>query len=117
MTGNTEEVRRGTECALACPVPEASVDTGTHDPDQPLLSNCAVSASLSDSVGEEVDLLKFLLPGLAGLTAEEKPRKILLEADLSALLLHYLKTLLTLYPQSRYLGTLQCGEGGGLSQL
>ena len=53
------------------------------------------------SSGNEVDLLKFLLPGLSSLTAEETSRKILMQAKLTSLLLHYLEASLALYLRSR----------------
>ena len=52
--------------------------------------------------GEDKDLLKFLLPGLSHLSAEDKPRRILLEANLPKLLLTYIEKLLPLHQSSRY---------------
>ena len=51
--------------------------------------------------GEDKDLLKFLLPGLSHLTAEDKPRKVLLKADLQKLLLAYMERLIPLQLSSR----------------
>lgn len=50
---------------------------------------------------EDKDLLKFLLPGLSHLTAEDKPRKVLLKADLQKLLLAYMQHLVPLHQTSR----------------
>lgn len=47
------------------------------------------------------DLLKFLLPGLSHLTAEDKPRKVLLKAELQKLLLAYMQHLVPLHQTSR----------------
>ena len=47
------------------------------------------------------DLLKFLLPGLSHLTAEDKPRRVLLKADLQKLLLAYMQNLVPLHQTSR----------------
>ena len=50
---------------------------------------------------EDKDLLKFLLPGLSHLTAEDKPRKVLLKAELQKLLLAYMQHLVPLHQTSR----------------
>ena len=50
---------------------------------------------------EDKDLLKFLLPGLSHLTAEDKPRKVLLKADLQKLLLAYMQHLVPFHQMSR----------------
>ena len=55
------------------------------------------------SQGEDKDLLKFLLPGLSHLSAEEKPRKILLESSFQDLMLAYMQYLEPLYLSSRYI--------------
>ena len=52
--------------------------------------------------GEDEDQLKFLLPGLSHLSAEDKPRKILLKAGLQKLLLVYIQQLLPCHQTSRY---------------
>jgi hypothetical protein len=50
---------------------------------------------------QDADLLKFLLPGLSHLTAEDKPRRVLLKAELQTLLLAYMQHLVPLHPTSR----------------
>ena len=52
--------------------------------------------------GEDKDLLKFLLPGLSHLTADDKPRRVLLKADLQKLLLAYMQHLVPLQQSSRW---------------
>ena len=47
------------------------------------------------------DVLKFLLPGLCHLTAEDKPRKVLLKADLQKTVLEYIQGLCSRRPLSR----------------
>ena len=42
---------------------------------------------------EPEDLIKFLLPGLCHMTAEDKPRRILLEADVQRILVGHFQRL------------------------
>ena len=57
---------------------------------------------LTQQAEDDKDLLKFLLPGLSHLTAEDKPRKVLLNADFQKLLLAYMQHLVPLHQTSRY---------------
>ena len=62
-----------------------------------LLELCAASTPQE----EDADLLKFLLPGLCHLTADDKARPILLEAKLGKTLSNYMQHLLSLCDDSR----------------
>ena len=46
------------------------------------LDSDGVASCVEMDSSQEVDLLKFLLPGLCHLTAEDKPRAILLKANI-----------------------------------
>ena len=50
---------------------------------------------------DDKDLLKFLVPGLSHLTADDKPRKILLKANFQKLLLSYMQRLVPVRQSSR----------------
>lgn len=60
----------------------------------PLLVQSAKSTDNEMAESKNVDLLKFILPGLSHLTAEDKPRRIMLKAGLLELLLGHLQRLL-----------------------
>ncbi len=49
------------------------------------------------------DLLKFLLPGLCHLTAEDKPRRVLLKAHIEETLLEYMQELTLQAPLTEYI--------------
>ena len=50
---------------------------------------------------DDKDLLKFLVPGFSHLTADDKPRKILLKANFQKLLLSYMQRLVPVRQSSR----------------
>ncbi len=50
---------------------------------------------------EDTDLLKFLLPGLCHLTADDKARPVLIRAKLMKTLSNYMQSLLTMCDGSR----------------
>lgn len=56
----------------------------------------------STPVGEEGDLLKFLLPGLCHMTADDQARYVLLKTRFLSIISHYMERLLPLCEKSRY---------------
>ena len=66
----------------------------------PLLIQLAKSTDNAMAEGKGEDLLKFILPGLSHLTAEDKPRKILLEAGLLELLFGHVQRVIDAGPLS-----------------
>ena len=63
-----------------------------------IYSKCGANEPFS----EDSDILKFLLPGLCHMTADDKPRKILLKENFQECVLFYIQTLLPLYNSSRF---------------
>lgn len=67
-----------------------------------LVDLCADSTPLEEEAGEGNDLLKFLLPGLCHMTADDQSRCILLKTRLLSILSSYMEKLLPLCRKSRY---------------
>lgn len=68
-----------------------------------VVSEAVVDGSGATSAGPPPnELLKFLLPGLCHLTVEEKPRRVLLKAQVEGTLLEYMRELALQGPLSEY---------------
>lgn len=67
-----------------------------------LLEFCVDSTPIGEEGGSDDDLLKFLLPGLCHMTADDQSRCILLKTRLLNTLSCYMEKLLPMCKKSRY---------------
>ena len=71
----------------------SGAEESLHTPGE-LADSAARDQRASDhGATEPENLIKFLLPGLCHMTAEDKPRKILLEADVQRILVSHFQRL------------------------